>query len=112
MPDDRILHLCDVCFAVDSDPRHVQYVAEGGVPTDEQLTALEGRTDIPLRVFREMMDPQTIIRHMNCCADSGCAVCAQTVALTNGVTGAALIAALATGVNDHLTTDADTVVEA
>lgn len=74
----RPLRFCDICGGLDDHPRHVTLVTEGGVPTDEFLDALpEGA---PVAAVAQLMDPTTVIRHMDCCAANGCPTCAATEA--------------------------------
>lgn len=67
--------LCDVCWQVDDAPRHVVHVPPdfpGAVPTDEQVAALDDRTDVTASMVRAILDPTTVIRHHDCCAAQGC----------------------------------------
>lgn len=71
----RAKRLCDVCFQVDNHPRHVTWVASGGVPTAEELASIATRTDIPAGALVEVMDPSSVVRHFDCCASRGCQTC-------------------------------------
>jgi hypothetical protein len=109
MPSPRTLRLCDVCGKLDSHPRHVQGVPPGfpdTVPTDSFLEALPNGA--PAKAVAELMDPSTIVRHMDCCAADGCLICTEVLAAVGGVTGAALVEALEHGNADHLSTDTET----
>lgn len=107
MPDTRPLRLCDVCFELDDHPRHVQAMppGEGVVPTEEQLNSIEGA---PASAIAQMLNPNTIIRHLNCCAAQGCAICQATEELTKGARGQELIDAIAGGALDGFDPDSVT----
>jgi hypothetical protein len=71
MADDRPVRGCEVCGGVDDHPRHVVGVAEGGVPSDEIVDKIiaNGASAASIRM---VMDPSTVVRHMDCCAGVGC----------------------------------------
>jgi hypothetical protein len=74
MPDQRPKRACDVCGGVDDHPRHVMSVPPdfpGAVPSAEIIrTAISnGATD---EMVAALLAPDTVIRHMDCCADAGC----------------------------------------
>lgn len=71
-PDVRVKRLCDVCFQVDDHPRHVQFVTEGGVPTQAELARIPDGT--PAAAIAEILDPTTVVRHFDCCKCESCAV--------------------------------------
>lgn len=67
------LRLCDVCGLQDDHPRHVRSVPPdfpGAVPTTQFLRSLAAGAD-PVAVA-ELLDPSTVVRHMDCCANNGC----------------------------------------
>lgn len=103
MPE-RPLRFCDVCGGLDDHPRHVHGdPGNGTVPTQEFLAALPaGPPGVPMSAIASaialLMDPNTTIRHMDCCAAAGCPACAVTEAATGGVRGQALIDAIAGGI--------------
>lgn len=79
MADARRLRLCDVCGGLDDHPRHVTGLAPGsteGTPSQEFLDSLA--PGAPVSAIAELMNSQTIVRHMDCCAAQGCTICAQT----------------------------------
>lgn len=101
MPD-RPLRFCDICGGLDDHPRHVKLVpagTPGAVPADEFLDALQPG---PPKAVAQLLDPTTVIRHMDCCSANGCTTCTATEAHIGGLRGQELIDALATGVLDDL----------
>lgn len=94
----RLTRLCDVCGQLDDDPRHVQGVQAGfagAVPTDEFIDSLPDST--PPRAVAELMDPGTVIRHQDCCAAQGCAICQATEQAHGGKRGDALLKSIHAG---------------
>ena len=74
MADERPVRGCDVCGQTDDHPRHViGHPDHGGT-----------------------------VRHMDCCAASGCAVCQATEQRTAGARGGDLLAAIQGGALDGL----------
>ena len=67
----RPVRACDVCGQVDDHPRHVIGVAEGGVPSDDVIDKII-KAGASGAAIRQVMDPATTIRHMDCCAAAGC----------------------------------------
>lgn len=96
---ERPLRFCDVCGGLDDHPRHVLAdPGNGSKPTPEFLESLpEGA---PISAVALLLDPNTTIRHMDCCAAAGCEVCQKTEDATGGVRGKKLIAAIAGGALD------------
>lgn len=78
----RTLRGCDVCRQVDSHPRHVLGVPSGwpgAVPAGDVLAALtraamaQGAADDAVTsMLAEQLDPNTVVRHVDCCAQAGC----------------------------------------
>lgn len=102
-PAPRLQRLCDVCGGYDEHPRHVTSVApgtEGTVPDNAFLDGLAA--GVGARAIAELMDPSTLVRHMDCCASRGCEICLEVTTATGGAHGDALTAALASGVADDL----------
>lgn len=94
MPDVRPLRYCDVCGELDDHPRHVVSVpagTPGAVPSQEFLDSLPPG---PVSAVAQLIAPTTVIRHLNCCADAGCQVCAITEEATAGARGSELVAIL------------------
>lgn len=81
MGTERPMRLCDVCGGLDDHPRHVTGLPAGaieGTPSNDRLVELtDGRT-IPVLALKELLNPTTIVRHMDCCAAQGCLICAET----------------------------------
>lgn len=101
----RLRRLCDVCGQLDDHPRHVQAVpdgTEGTVPSTEFLQSLPDGA--PALAIAELMDPTTVVRHMDCCASKGCRLCLDTLEAAGGAHGAKLITALTGGAADNLGT--------
>lgn len=99
----RNLRLCDVCGGLDTAPRHVQALAPGdtgGVPSDAFIDALPD--GVPAKALVEVLDPNTYVRHMDCCASAGCDVCIAVTAAANGVKDDALVAFIVGGGADNL----------
>lgn len=107
----RAMRLCDLCGGYDDFPRHVTslpYASPDAVPSRDFLASLpEGVS--PLAVA-ELMDATTYVRHMNCCADAGCLICAEVVAACGNAEGQALTDALTSGAADNLSNDPTTGV--
>lgn len=75
----RPLRFCDVCGQLDDHPRHVTGLpadSTEGTPSKEFLDSLA--PGAPISAIAELMNPRTIVRHMDCCAANGCEICAQT----------------------------------
>lgn len=100
MADTRLKRLCDVCGKLDDEPRHVTSVAPNTVGTVPDNAFLDALPDgIPARAIAELMDASTLVRHIQCCADNGCASCRDVLAATSGDISAGT---LQSGVVDHL----------
>lgn len=96
---ERPLRFCDLCYGLDDHPRHV---FDGQTITD-------GRPDLaddfdfagaPVSAVLQLLEPTTRVRHMDCCAADGCALCQATEAELGGVRGQDLIDALLGGALD------------
>lgn len=103
----RKKRLCDVCGVLDDHPRHVLSVGPdfvGAVPSDDFIDSLPDGT--PARAVAELMDPTTVVRHMDCCAANGCDVCPSVLAAAGGahLKGDELVTALTSGDVDNLST--------
>lgn len=99
----RAMRLCDMCGGYDDFPRHVTSLPEPSaeaVPTREFLSALPSGVDA--LAVAELMDATTFVRHMNCCANAGCAACTAVVAACGGAEGQDLTDAIAAGAIDNL----------
>lgn len=94
MPD-RPLRYCDICGGIDDHPRHVIAVPSGGRPSPEFLATVAPG---PVLAAAELASDTVLCRHMDCCAEVGCEVCAATEAAAGGVRGQVLIDAIADGV--------------
>ena len=101
-PDARPKRLCETCLKLDDYPRHILATAAGesGVLTAEQLDSLPANT--PPAAVAQAMDPTTTIRHIECCADQGCALCRETLDAAGDARGAKLLGAIQRGVADKL----------
>jgi len=104
----RPLRVCDLCGQVDRDPRHTiagtdPEAAVVAAPTEDVINGVleaapaEDRT----RLLRDLMDPKSSDRHLDCCAAAGCPIpvgelanCATRIAGANGATGARMLAYL------------------
>jgi hypothetical protein len=85
MAETRPVRGCDICGKVDDHPRHVIGVVDGGVPSDDIVNKIiEAGADAA--AIRQVLDPATTIRHMDCCAGAGCpdGSCNTIHALTKG----------------------------
>lgn len=91
----RPLRLCDVCGKLDDHPRHVRSVRDGGVPSKEFIASLAD--GLPASAIAQLMDPTTVVRHMDCCAAQGCEICVKTEAATGGARGLDLLAVIQGG---------------
>lgn len=103
MTDVRHQRLCDVCGQLDDNPRHVQAVGPdhpGAVPSDAFINGLPD--GVPARAVAELMDPTTLVRHMDCCGAAGCSLCQDVLAAAGAAHGDALTEALVSGVADSL----------
>jgi hypothetical protein len=101
----RHMRLCDVCGGLDDHPRHVTAVPPGfpgAVPTDSFLDGLPD--GVPARAVAELMDPGTVVRHMDCCASRGCGVCTEAAKTHDGLLGEGLLGHIQAGGLDHLNT--------
>lgn len=94
MPEVRPKRGCDLCGGVDDHPRHVLAVPPdypGAIPTAEvvRIAIGNGAND---EMVTALLAPDTVIRHMDCCATAGCAICAEMVAASGGAKGPKLLA--------------------
>lgn len=99
----RLPRLCDVCGQLDDHPRHVTAVPigyDGAVPDDAFLDRLPDGA--PARAIAELMDPSTLVRHLDCCAAAGCESCQQAEQVNGGLRGAKLVAKIEGGSINHL----------
>ena len=96
---DRPLRFCDVCGQLDDHPRHVIDGVTTGKPSDEWLAGID-TNGAPVQAIAQLVNPSTLVRHIDCCAAAGCPVCQGTEALTDGHRGDELLAALQSGVLD------------
>ena len=73
MDDARPLRGCELCGGVDTAPRHVVATPKGdaGVPEGVILKRLIAN-GIPDESLTEIMQDDTQVRHMDCCAAAGC----------------------------------------
>lgn len=82
----RNVRICEACFAVDDHPRHVQSTlpGESGVLDGNGLRTVvaNGADDAAIN---EAMDSSTTVRHMDCCAELGCAICADQIEAAGGI---------------------------
>lgn len=76
----RVLRVCDLCGGVDDHPRHIlgaSYDPNGEPlppPSDEiiaKVVAAAPEKD-RARLIRDLMDPTSSDRHLDCCAAAGC----------------------------------------
>lgn len=103
MAETRLLRLCDVCGALDDLPRDVKAVAPGTPGTVPDAAFLDALPDnVPARAVAELMDATTVVRHIGCCAATGCDVCQSVLTATNNAEGADLTAAILSGAVDGL----------
>lgn len=86
---DRVKRLCDVCGGYDDAPRHVRAVDEGGVPSQEFIDSLPD--GVSARAIAEVLDPTSVVRHMDCCAENGCGTCSDVVVASGGAKDGALV---------------------
>lgn len=91
MADERPLRGCDRCGAVDDHPRVIHVVPPdfpGAVPSDEMIDKLSAN-GIGGAALRMILDPLTIIRHHDCCAQAGCpdGICRTVLEGAEGKTG-------------------------
>lgn len=73
--DERPLRGCEVCGAVDDHPRVIHPMPAGstaGVPTDEVLDRILEDGRLSAAAVKMLMDPLTVVRHHDCCAQAGC----------------------------------------
>lgn len=97
---DRPLRGCELCGGVDTDPRHVVATPKGdaGVPEGVILKRLIAN-GIPDEALTEIMQDDTQVRHLDCCAAAGCpaepeAQCGAPERAGSGKTGDELLALL------------------
>lgn len=103
-PSERFERLCDVCGGLDTDPRHVQSAAPGTpdtVPNGEFIREAI-RTGASDGAIDELMDPSTVVRHMDCCASKGCDLCTEVGTRSKNVKGKDLVDFLVAGGADDL----------
>lgn len=76
MAQDKVLRGCEECGAVDDHPRVVHPLAPGDprAQTRDEVIDLLIKNGISGAMLREIQDPQTVIRHHDCCAAAGCPV--------------------------------------
>jgi hypothetical protein len=110
----RRLRVCDLCGGVDDHPRHV---VAGSIPGDavapqisqdiaDRVLEAAPREDAT-RLLRDLYDPSTSDRHMDCCRQAGCpdGTCDLVTAGAENKRGAALLKHL-TSVRESLADDA------
>lgn len=96
---ERPLRFCDVCGELDDHPRHVVQLRSdetSGRPSDEFLAGLK-MGDAPITAVEQLTKGDVRVRHLNCCAEQGCAVCQATEKVTKGARGQKLTDALVGG---------------
>lgn len=70
--DERPLRLCESCFKVDRDPRHV---VGGAGEMGRGVEILQGRGYSELEQVvaqRDLTDSSTVLKHLDCCLADGC----------------------------------------
>jgi hypothetical protein len=102
---DRPLRFCDVCGGLDDHPRHVIAVPPGTAGAEPAPEFLAGLPNAPVTAVALLIQPTTLIRHIDCCAAQGCEVCAATEAATKGKRGEALVKVIADGALDDVDVD-------
>lgn len=86
---ERRLQFCDACLQLDDHPKHVQTRLKARDGRPDGLTQLpEGA---PVDAVAQLLNPQVVVRHMDCCAAAGCEDCAESEAANEGRRGAELI---------------------
>lgn len=101
----RPLRYCDVCLKLDDAPRHIIGLPQGdtrGLPSADALASIEAG---PPQAAAQLMNPQVLCRHQDCCAAQGCEVCQATEAVHGGARDDALWASIESGVVNDLDTD-------
>ncbi len=83
---------CDVCGGVDDHPRHVVFYPPGGAPAiSGEVIQKAVRNGVGKWSLEDLMLRDRTVRHFDCDASLGCAVCAAVERHTGGVRGQALI---------------------
>lgn len=106
----RPMRLCDSCGQVDDHPRHVLATAEGESPTSAEvqakaLQAARDNDELFAGILEQIKDTSTTVKHMDCCAADGCAVCRDVLAaagVPEGTIGSKLQKALTSGKVDKV----------
>lgn len=74
-----MLRVCDLCDVIDEGPRHVIAHAPGTVPVDtylvERVRELKLPDDVREAALEALNDTTLQIRHIPCCAATGCELC-------------------------------------
>lgn len=96
----RPQRLCDLCYQVDDHPRHVINGPGQGGPVDNDRIP----DGTPASAIAELLNPNSSVRHLDCCAEAGCPICQATEQVTGGARGAKLIKAI---VDDGVLADFD-----
>lgn len=90
----RPLRFCDVCGGLDDHPRHVIDGVGNGKP-DRTVLASFDLTGASPEAIEQLFEPTVRVRHIDCCAEQGCPVCAASEKVTKGKRGDALTEQLA-----------------
>jgi hypothetical protein len=103
MTTPRHLRVCDVCGGVDDHPHHVEHYDPPRPDLVPGQDFLDRLGEVPAGAMTELLNPATRSRHMDCCAEAGCATCNATEATHGGAKrGADLIAHIDSGAVNHL----------
>lgn len=85
MAEDRPYRICEKCLQVDNHPRHRLVTAPGEGRTDPEVmnkalqeAAAAGRDLTAL--LEQARDDSSLDKHMDCCAEDGCNLCAEVLA--------------------------------
>jgi hypothetical protein len=79
--DERPLRFCDLCGGLDDHPRHVKQLPPeslDGSPDAAVIASIKTAGEAPIEAIRQLYAENLQVRHMDCCAASGCETCQAT----------------------------------
>lgn len=81
--------ICDICRAIDDQPRHITYHPAGAIPVDQEavkaVLAAQGLGDDErATILTDVFDTADERHHFQCGASKGCADCVASISTQEG----------------------------